>query len=230
VPYISTLPLTPHRDLSQLEQASEDETSMRSSETPPPAFLATFSRQRQQLLTRVSESLFPDQAVAPDAARAEALGQCLLTSLEELKVAEEEMLNQQLELLSMKAESDRAITYWRTMFDLAPVALMLTTSDAVIRATNQSAAEMLTRDVYHLEGKPFSAIVNQAMRAEFRAQLKHVVAAGGVEAWSMVLDRKTREPIRVEAKVQLIPSALTGTPAMYWAFRPTPEPAAADRG
>src|SRR5438132_6196859 len=122
---------------------------MRSSETGPTEFLSTFSRQRQHLLSRVSQA-FPDQVVATDADKAEALGQCLMTSLEELKVAEEEMLNQQLEILSTKAESDRTITYWRTLFDLAPVPLMLTTSDAVIRATNQAAAAMLTREVYHL--------------------------------------------------------------------------------
>jgi PAS domain-containing protein len=204
-------------------------TTMRSSPTVPTEFIATFSRQRQQLLTRVSQA-FPEQVVATDADKAEALGQCLMTSLEELKVAEEEMLNQQMELLATKAESDRSITYWRAMFDLAPVPLMLTTSDGVIRASNHAAAEMLTRDVYHLEGKPFAALVNQAMRAEFRSHLKRVVDAGGVEAWSLVLDRKTREPIRVEAKIQLVPSALTGTMAMYWAIRPTPEPGPVSSG
>jgi PAS domain-containing protein len=192
---------------------------MHPTDSPSTEFLSTFSRQRQLLLKRVGES-FPDQVIATDEDKAMALGQCLMTSLEELKVAEEEMLNQQMEILATKAESDRTITYWRTLFDLAPVALMLTTSEGVIRASNHAAAELLTRDVYHLEGKPFSALVNQAMRADFRAHLKRVIDAGGVEAWSLVLDRKTREPIRVEAKVQLVPSALTGTMAMYWAFRP----------
>src|SRR4051812_4580348 len=77
--------------------------TMRAPQADPTEFIATFSRQRQQLLARVGQT-FPEQAVATDADKAEALGQCLMTSLEELKVAEEEMLNQQLELLTTRAE------------------------------------------------------------------------------------------------------------------------------
>jgi PAS domain-containing protein len=201
---------------------------MRSADASNTEFLSTFSRQRQQLLRRVGET-FPNEVVETDGDKAVALGQCLMTSLEELKVAEEEMLNQQLELLTAQAEADRKVTYWRSLFDLAPVALMLTTGDGVIRASNHAAAELLTRDVYHLEGKPMSALVNQVMRADFRTQLKRVHESGGVVAWSLVLDRKTREPIRVEATVQIVPSALTGTSALYWAFRPMTGPPVSER-
>src|SRR5215207_1347601 len=100
--------------------------TMRASTTAQPTdFIATFSRQRQQLLARAGQAL--PAAPPPATPEWQTTTQCLVTSLEELKVAEEEMLHQQMEILTTKAESDRSITYWRTLFDLAPVPLMLTT-------------------------------------------------------------------------------------------------------
>jgi hypothetical protein len=187
--------------------------------TPSTEFIATFSRQRQQLLARAGQAL---PAEVPEVApQLQVTTQCLVTSLEELKVAEEEMLHQQMEILTTKAESDRNITYWRTLFDLAPVPLLLTTSDGVIRASNHAMATLATRDVYHLEGKPLVAMVGSHMRADFRSQLHRVLEAGGVTAWNLTLDRKTRGPVDVVAAVQVVPSALTGTMALYWTFRET---------
>jgi hypothetical protein len=183
-------------------------------------FIATFSRQRQQLLVRAGQALPVDSESTPGSASARvATTQCLVTALEELKVAEEEMLSQHLDVMTTRAESDRKITYWRTLFDLAPVPLMLTTTDGLIRASNNALATMLTRDVYHLEGKPFVALVSQSMRADFRTQLRRVIDAGGVSAWALTLDRKTRDPIQVEATVVLMPTELTGAKALYWTFR-----------
>jgi PAS domain-containing protein len=188
---------------------------MRSQTTNPTEFISTFSRQRQQLLRRAGE-VVPEAPV--DTAQL-VTSQCLVTSLEELKVAEEEMLTQHFELLSTQAESERKITFWRTLFDLAPVPLLLTTTDGIIRSCNQAVAQLLTRDVYHLEGKPMVALVGGAARAEFRSQLKRVLEVGGVESWALTLDRKTRGPVDVHATIHVVPSALTGTNALYWFIR-----------
>jgi PAS domain-containing protein len=193
---------------------------MRAPLTEPTEFIATFSRQRQQLLARAAQTF--DAEPEPEPSPELRLStQCLATSLEELKVAEEEMLTQQMELLATKAEADRKITYFRTLFDLAPAPLMLTTNDGIIRACNQAMATLLTRDVYHLEGKPLVAVVGTAFRADFRPQLKRVVEAGGVTSWKLTLERKTRGPVDVLATVQIVPSALTGTLALYWSVRET---------
>jgi PAS domain S-box-containing protein len=187
----------------------------------PSEFIATFSRQRQQLLSKTAQVLPINPDASSSSPEAVPLTQCLVTSLEELKVAEEEMMSQQMEIMTLQAESDRKITYWRTLFDLAPTPLMLTTQDGTIRAANQALATLLTRDVYHLEGKPMVALVPNDLRPEFRSQLKRVVDVGGVEAWTLVLERKTREPVSISATIQLIPSALTGTMALYWSIRET---------
>jgi PAS domain-containing protein len=190
---------------------------MRTSTAPSTDFIATFSRQRQQLLARAGQAIPGEAPVAAE--ELEVTTQCLMTSLEELKVAEEEMLHQQMEIMTTRAESDRSITYWRTLFDLAPVPLMLTTTDGLIRACNQAMATLATRDVYHLEGKPLVAMVGASLRADFRSHLHRVVEAGGVSSWNLTLERKTRGPVDVVAAVQPVPSALTGTMALYWTFR-----------
>jgi PAS domain-containing protein len=191
---------------------------MRAPSSTPSEFITTFSRQRQQLLVRAGEVL-PAETPSDGDGQTLSATQCLVTSLEELKVAEEEMLNQQFELMANRAEAERKITYWHTLFDLAPAPLMLTTSDGMIRAANQALATLLTRDVFYLEGKPFVALVGSEMRADFRPQLKRVIDVGGVTSWRLTVERKTRGPIDVVATIQLVPSALTGTMALYWSFR-----------
>jgi len=196
---------------------------MRAQTEEPTDFIATFSRQRQQLLARAGAVMpVPSEAVPADGSQLLAT-QCLITSLEELKVAEEEMLNQHLDLLTTRAEADRKMTYWRTLFDLAPTPLLLTTSDGVIRTANQATAALLTRDVYHLEGKPMVALINNE-RADFRSQLKRVMECGGVSSWALTLERKTREPVDVIATISLMPSSLTGTTALYWSLREVAPP------
>jgi PAS domain-containing protein len=196
---------------------------MRAQTETPTDFIATFSRQRQQLLARAGQVMPSQPDALPGDGSQLVATQCLVTSLEELKVAEEEMLNQHLDLLTTRAEADRKMTYWRTLFDLAPTPLLLTTSDGVIRTANQATASLLTRDVYHLEGKPMVALVSNE-RSDFRTQLKRVMEAGGVSSWALTLERKTREPVNVVATITLMPSSLTGTTALYWSLREVTPP------
>src|SRR3954469_14692306 len=196
-----------------------------------PDFLATFTRQRQQLLHHAGAILAPaaertataDMAAAatPSLASdaAPKLTQLLVTSLEELKVAEEEMLEQHLEILSTRGELERMIAYYRALFDFAPSALLLTTTEGSIRASNRAASSLLMRDTYHLEGKPIPAIVPREHRSEFRQQLARLSVTVGVSNWCFTVERPTDKPIKVTAAVHMIPAALSGSAALYWHLR-----------
>jgi PAS domain S-box-containing protein len=194
-----------------------------------PEFLATFTRQRQQLLHHAGAILttLPERGAVDglaDVASSPAEGspkwtQLLVTSLEELKVAEEEMLEQHLEILSTRGELERMVTYYKALFDLAPSALLLTTTEGSIRACNRAATSLLMRDTYHLEGKPIPAIVPREHRSEFRQQLSRLSVTVGVSNWRFTVERPTDSPLEVTAAVHMIPSALTGSAALYWHVR-----------
>jgi PAS domain-containing protein len=208
-----------------------------------PQFLATFVRHRQQLLHQTAAILTPASSDGdgdgkrngdgdgrhPSSSAAKSnettarLSQILLASLEVLKAAEEQLLEQQAAALASRGEMERTLTYYRTLFDLAPAALLLTTTDGSIRAANRAAAGILLRDTYHLEGKPISGIVPRESRAEFREQLHRVSITAGVSNWSFMVDRPTDTPLKVTAAVHMVPPSLTGSAALYWQLRPADE-------
>jgi hypothetical protein len=75
------------------------------------------------------------------------------------------------------------------------------------------------RDTYHLEGKPIPAIVPREHRSEFRQQLSRLSVTVGVSNWRFTVERPTDSPLEVTAAVHMIPSALTGSAALYWHVR-----------
>lgn len=194
---------------------------MQSSLTPHPTdFVAAFAQQRQRLLHHVAPLLAPDERATVPSETVPKLTQCLATSLEELKVAEEELLDQHLQNEKSRGEQQQRLEYFRALFHHAPTPLMLTTTDGAIRAANQAASELVMRDIYRLEGKPLTALVPQESRSEFRRQLGLVAQAGGVSNWCFTLLRQADAPIRVEACIQLLPADIVGARAFYWCLRP----------
>jgi PAS domain S-box-containing protein len=195
-----------------MERAAEDGT----------AFISTFARQRNAMLRHADAVLSPVSASGLEGMPPETipkLSQLLVSSLEELKVAEEELLEQHLATLSTRAELERTLAFYRALFDLAPCSLLLTTTDGTIRLANRAVSELLKRDVYFLEGKPLPAIIPREGRGEFRQQLSRVNQIGGVTNWRFTVERYAEAAVQVEAVVQPVPASVAGANALYWLIK-----------
>ena len=183
-------------------------------------FVAVLAQQRQRLLHHAGTLLSEEDPSGLPPEQVPKLTQCLATSLEELKVAEEELFSQHLKNEATKAEQERRLSYFRALFHHAPTPLILTTTDGSIRASNAAAAALVMRDTYRLEGKPITALVPPESRPEFRRQLGLVAEAGGVTTWCFTLLRQADSPVRVEASIDLLPAEIVGARAFYWHLRP----------
>jgi PAS domain S-box-containing protein len=183
-------------------------------------FVVSFSLQRQRLLHRVSGLL--DQERLPESAAVTQLSQTLMTSLELLKVAEEEVRNERRTNATVQAAQERRLSHLQALFEFAPIALVLTTADTTIREANQAAARFFGQDAHQLTGAQLSHMVPRAQQTGFREQLAHVIEAGEAAVWRFTVELPRSAPAIVSCAVNLITDASVGTRALYWSIQPVP--------
>jgi PAS domain S-box-containing protein len=183
----------------------------------PSELAAQFTEQRQRVLTGGTAQA---PTATPDAVP--QLSALLSSSLEELRVAEEELVQQNDELVSGRAELERQLRHYRALFDLAPVALLYSDAQGVIREANRAAAALVDREARHLARKPLASLVPRTRRAAFREGLSRLRLTGGAAVWRFALTRGTAS-IEVSAAVQLVSDTTLGT-ALLWLLRPVASP------
>lgn len=179
-------------------------------------FVATFALQRQRLLHHADGILNETPAGDSPTTR---LSQMLLTSLELLKVAEEELREEQRTGVMRNTVQERRIAHLMALFDYAPACLVLTTLDTTIREANKAAAALFGWDSHALQGRRVIDMVPGEQRSGFREQLGHAVEVGNVAAWSFRLDVRRTLPAVVSASVRVIDDAAVGARALYWSLR-----------
>jgi PAS domain S-box-containing protein len=184
-------------------------------------FLASFTYQRQRLLAHAGALLGePQTAGATDPARVSRLAQTVVSSLEVLKVAEQEFVDERRRHATLEESMGRQISHFRAMFDLAPTPLLLTTTDTTIREANASASNLIGLDAHALEGQQLSSMVSRTQYEAFREQLQHVLEMKSVAAWSFTLHVQRNVPVVVCATVDTIEDPAVGARALYWNVRP----------
>ena len=117
---------------------------------------------------------------SPTVSREELLEQSLAelsTSVEELQVAEAELLeqNQRLALAQTLAEEERR--RYQDLFLTAPYGMVITNPRGVIQEANHAAAALLGLDVGNGRGKPLALFVPLAQRDRFQRWLRDVASA-----------------------------------------------------
>ena len=95
----------------------------------------------------------------------------LLLAYEELHLAEEELRVQTEELAASPALLDAERLRYRTLFESAPVAYLVTNEYGVIADANQAAASLLRVPKERLPGKPLVVFISPARRRAFLKQL-----------------------------------------------------------
>jgi PAS domain S-box-containing protein len=183
-------------------------------------FTTSFSAQRQRLLQSAAAILTGD---APLEAGPEAMGrlaQLLTAALATLKVAEDELVQERGRVETAQTTHERRLAHQQMLFDRAPAALLLTTTDSSIREANFAAAELLGVDRSQLEGKQLSAMTPRAQQAGFREQMGQLAGAGSVGSWTFTLEPMRRPPMSVTAAVEVLDDLTVGARALYWTLRP----------
>jgi len=168
--------------------------------------VTALSRCRLTVMERATAMMQP-QAAIPFAEQFDALPKVsamLMTTLEELKVAEEELRRQNDLLLAQRAATDEVARHYRQLFLHGPLPAFVTDSYATIQEANIAAARVFRREAEHLHGKPLSAMMPAEHRESFRRQLS-LMPADGVRDWRLVLHRVGDLPVSVNAAVQLVP-------------------------
>jgi PAS domain-containing protein len=184
-------------------------------------FVASFSFQRQRLLAHAGALLgTSSNGERPDPESVAKLAQTVVSSLEILKVAEEELVDERRRHATLEEAVTRQNAHLRAMFNLAPTPLLLTTADTSIREVNGAAAKLLGLDADRLEGRQLSSFVPRSQSAFFREQLAHMIEVKSVVAWSFTLDVQRNLPVVVCAGVDTIDDPAVGARALYWNIRP----------
>ena len=119
-------------------------------------------------------------------------------TLEELRVAEEELSRQNDELSNLQlAVADEAARY-RALFELAPVPYVTTDSYFVIREANDAAAALLAVDRRFVVGKPLAVYIDSDDRRAIRAELTRL-SRGAVEPLSVRVRMRRRGGVAFDA-------------------------------
>jgi PAS domain-containing protein len=184
--------------------------------------ITTFAQQRQVLLKHTADVLSPNDAAGRQAATAQEvkLSAILVSSLEELKVAEEELLERTEALADLRDELEQRVRGARQLFDLAPVPLLVTDLYGTITEANRACQSLLKRDLAALERQPLARFIPPEERRGFREGLARIVTTDGVSNWRLLLVRPTDAPLRVAAAVHSVKSAGTTQPArLFWSIR-----------
>jgi PAS domain S-box-containing protein len=165
---------------------------------------------RRTVLQRASTLLTPTsadgQAVDELTDAQPGVAALLMTSLEELKVAEEELREQADQLANRQSVIDDAVRHYRQIFQRAPLPVILTDRYGSIHDANVAAEQLLRREARYLYRKPLAALAATPSRDKFRVQLA-MMTEDRPREWRLELRRNGDVPVEVWATVGFVPEA-----------------------
>ena len=145
----------------------------------------------------------------------------LLSALEELSLAEEELRAQHETLLETHRHFELERERYHTLFHLAPDPYLVTDENGSIQEANAAASELLGVASAHLVHKPFSAFIDSQARRELNAYLSGSARSGRLDKWALGIEKRDGRIIPVEATVSTLPSRAEGRHSLCWLLRDT---------
>lgn len=154
----------------------------------------------------------------------EEAAETLSVTAEELRVAEEELRQQgeELEQSQFRAEEERR--RYHRLFEMAPVAYLVTNMAGVVREANRAAGALLGIDPHRLEGKPLANYITMDDRATFRSGLAHLAGteAGSSAEWTLRVKPRHGGPFEATLMVSVDRDWSGEATSARWAIRPRP--------
>jgi two-component system, LuxR family, sensor kinase FixL len=136
-------------------------------------------------------------------------------TLEELRVAGEELYQQNEALTTGALELESLQQRYRNLFELAPGGYFVTDLDGVIHQANQAAGHLLGITPRELAGKPLTVYIAPGQRADFHRRLIRLSRTGGTQE----VEWETEMWTRYNAE-RIVPVLLNGA-VMHDAGQPT---------
>jgi len=183
--------------------------------------LTVFAQHRQVLLRHTAEALTADTPVVrsdADLQRAK-LSAIVVASLEELKVAEEGLIELTERLAALRDELEQRALGARQLFDLAPVCLFVTDLYGSIIDANQATVALFRRPATQLDRQPMARFIPADDRRAFRDGLTRIAQTEGVTDWRFQLIRPTDSPLSISAAVRVVKSPDSPGTRLFWAIR-----------
>jgi PAS domain-containing protein len=185
--------------------------------------ISRFAQQRHDVLSRAVHALDPDREI-PIEAQPDVLRETtalLATSLEALKAAEAELMQQNQELLRTREAIESTSRHYRRLFDEGPLPYVVTDICGIIRHANRAATRFLRQPAELLERKPLLAFVPFDRRGSFRDAFDRLQLVDEARDWRMKLLRHGDAPAEVSIDVKLSRAAHDGDDFICWVLRPT---------
>jgi PAS domain-containing protein len=134
-------------------------------------------------------------------------------ALEEVRVAQEQLLENQAHLEDVQVElAQQYEKYWQ-LFDDMPQPYVVTGADSTIAEANKAAAELLNVSQRFLVGKPLSVFICQE-RGRFLEEAARAAAGAAAIELTVKLRPRERAPIDVAVTVS------GGSSSLRWILRP----------
>ena len=157
------------------------------------------------------------------------------SALEELEVACDELTQQNDELAATRGAVEAERERYRSLFESAPEAYLVTTPDGVILEANRAAGALLGVDARELVGKPLVLHVAEGGRRAFFDMMRDIEAAADTLEVSINLLPRNASPIAASASAVSVRTDRSGTSGgardIRWLIREVrPEPASAAGG
>ena len=148
----------------------------------------------------------------------------LLCALEELQVAEEELLHQHHELAQARLALDHERQRFQDLFEFAPGAYVVTRLDGRIVEANRAAAELLGIESDTLTQKPLPLYVAAEDRARLRGLLNDMENSSSVDEQTLRLTPRRGAAVPVAVTTAAVRDPNTGAVVgVRWLFRDVTE-------
>ena len=190
-------------------------------EFPTSTTLDALVRCRQVVMTRTNDVLNREvsQTARKESDTVQSLTGLLMTTLEGLKVAEEELRQQNVALSEIRAAGEQRAHHYRQLFMHIPAPALVTDTLATILESNHAAEHLLRLDSPRLERKSLAALLHPSSRHEFRTRLNRLVTSEESRRLTLRLNRYGDTPVDVDATVSIVPELgqMRGS-ALFWLF------------
>jgi PAS domain-containing protein len=182
--------------------------------------IEALSRYRYTIIRRAAAILNDDGSIRDDSEDAtRGLAGLLAMSLEELKVAEEELRSRSAALVAHQAKTDERTHHYRELFVQGPSPAMITDVFGTIVEANLAAGHLFRRTPDQMARKPVDGMVPSSRREEFRREFARLSHADGPRDWHFSINRLGDVPLDVCATVKLVPGlGPTSSGVLYWMF------------
>jgi PAS domain-containing protein len=186
------------------------------------AAISRLVERRHEVLSRAVQVLDSDREI-PIEAQPEALRETtalLAISLDELKVAEEELRQQNEDLVVAREAIESTSRHFRRLFEDAPLPYIVTDVCGIVTHANHAAVVLLKRPAELLEGKSLLAFVPFEGRGSFRDAISRLQLVDAAHDWRVILMRHGDAPVQVSIDVRVSSGVHDGEDLICWVVRP----------